>query len=128
MTYQSVKLIHVTCVVLTLTLFLLRSAWALQGSPRLQQRWAKVVPHVIDTVLLASAIWLAYQLGQAPLRDSWLTAKLVGLLVYIATGTYVIKRARTQPGRLLALILALITFAYIVGVALTKNPLPILPG
>lgn len=124
MDYAAVKMMHVGAVALTLTLFLLRGGWMLRQDARLTRRWVRIVPHVVDTVLLASAIWLAVRLGQAPLRDPWLTAKVAGLLAYIVLGSIAIKRGRTRAARSAAFVLALATFAYIVAVALTKRPVP----
>ena len=78
------KSIHVTCVALSYSLFFLRGVWMLRDSPALQQRWVKIAPHTVDSVLLASAIALAWQLGISPLTHPWLAAKIVALLLYIA--------------------------------------------
>ena len=51
--------------------------------PHLQQRWVKIVPHLVDTLLLASAVALAVMSHQYPLANGWLTAKVAGLLIYI---------------------------------------------
>ncbi|MFA5912733.1 MAG: SirB2 family protein [Burkholderiales bacterium] len=123
-TYTLLKYLHVGCVVLSGAGFALRGAWMLQGSPLLAQRWVRVLPHVVDTVLLASAIALALMLEQYPLVQGWLTAKLIGLVVYIVLGTIALKRGRTRGVRLTAFGAALLVFAYIVAVALTKSVLP----
>lgn len=122
--YFWLKYLHVTCVVLSGAGFALRGAWMLQGSPLLAQRWVRVLPHVVDSALLASAIALAVMLEQYPLAQGWLTAKLIGLVVYIALGTIALKRGRTRALRLTAFGGALLVFAYIVAVALTKSVLP----
>ena len=123
-TYTLVKNLHVGCVVLSGAGFVLRGAWMLQGSPLLAQRWVRVLPHIVDTVLLASAIALALMLEQYPLVQGWLTAKLIGLVVYIVLGTIALKRGRTRGVRLTAFGGALLVFAYIVAVAITKSVLP----
>jgi uncharacterized membrane protein SirB2 len=124
MDYARLKAIHVGAVALSLGLFLLRAAWMLAASPLLQHRWVKVVPHVIDTVLLASAVWLALLIHQAPLRNPWLTAKVLGLVLYVVAGSIALKRGRTMQVRAAALVIALATFVYIVAVAVTKRPIP----
>lgn len=96
----------------------------LRSSPLLQQRWVKVLPHIIDTALLLSAIILAYQLSFSPLSAPWLMAKIIALLVYILLGMIAIKRGKTLKTRLTAWLAALLVFAYIVSVAMTHNPLP----
>lgn len=124
MSYLAVKHLHVTCVILSGLGFALRGIWMMTGSALLQSRWADRVPHIIDTVLLGSAITLAVMSGQYPFVNNWLTAKVLGLLVYILCGAMALKRARTKKARMVFFVLAVLTFAYIVSVALTKNPLP----
>jgi uncharacterized membrane protein SirB2 len=125
--YGTLKLLHVTAVVLSGTGFVARYAFLLARG-RLPGGWARVAPHVVDTVLLASALSLAWIAGFRPLHDPWLEAKLAGLVVYILTGTIALKRGRTPRGRAAAFAVALLTYAYIVSVALTKNPLGLLAG
>ena len=120
--YLSIRQLHVACVALTFTLFVVRVGWMLRSPQRLQQRWVRVVPHAVDTVLLLSGAWLAWQLGSAGVRG-WLPAKLVGLVIYIILGVVALRYGRTLRTRLLATAGALLTFAYIVFVAITKTPL-----
>jgi uncharacterized membrane protein SirB2 len=124
MSYLAFKHLHVTCVVLSGLGFALRGWWMLVDSPRLKSRLARVVPHVIDSVLLGSALVMAWQSSQYPFAQGWLTAKFFGLLAYILCGTMALKRARTKGRRVVFLVLAVLAYAYIVGVALTRNPLP----
>ena len=96
----------------------------LKASPILQQRWVKVVPHIVDTALLLSAVTLAIQLSISPLSTPWLMAKIVALLLYILLGTIAIKRGKIRKIRLAAWLSAQLVFIYIVAVALTHNPMP----
>jgi uncharacterized membrane protein SirB2 len=124
MDYNALKAVHVGAVGVTLGLFLLRGAWMMAGSPLLRRRWVRIVPHVVDTVLLVSAIWLAIEVRQSPFRDGWLTAKILGLLLYVVLGSVALKRGRTKAMRAGAFAAALAVFAYIVAVARAKNALP----
>ena len=123
MSYLALKHLHVTCVVLSGLGFALRGLWMLNDSPLLRARLTRVVPHVVDTLLLGSALVMAWQSGQYPFAQGWLTAKFFGLLAYILCGTMALKRARTKGRRVVFLVLALLAYAYIVGVALARNPL-----
>lgn len=120
--YAEWKLLHMACAAISLALFLLRATWKWHHSPRLQQRWVRIVPHVVDTVFLGSGLVLAALLRQYPLVDAWLSAKFFGLIGYIILGSMALKRARTRAQLALAVLAALATFAYIVGVAWTKDP------
>ncbi|WP_137171554.1 SirB2 family protein [Massilia sp. HP4] len=123
MSYYALKHIHMTFAVLSGALFLLRGLWMLAESRRLEQRWVRIAPHVIDTLLLASAVGLAVWSSQYPGQSPWLTAKLVALVAYIGLGTVALKRGRTRQVRALAFAGALACFIYILAVAVTKNPL-----
>ncbi len=123
-TYVFLKYLHVSSVLLSGTGFVLRGIWMMRGSPMLAHRWVRVAPHALDTVLLASAIALAVMTAQYPLAHGWLTAKVFGLVAYIALGTIALKRGRTRGVRVAAFCGALLVFAYIVAVAITKSVLP----
>ena len=123
MSYLALKHLHVTCVVLSGLGFALRGWWMLNDSSLLRARLTRVVPHVVNTLLLGSALLMAWQSSQYPFAQGWLTAKFFGLLAYILCGTMALKRARTKGRRVIFLVLALLAYAYIVGVALTRNPL-----
>ena len=123
-TYTLLKYLHVGSVALSGAGFLVRGIWMLQDSPLLARRWVRIAPHLVDTVLLASAIALALMLGQYPLVHGWLTAKVLGLIAYIVLGTIALKRGRTRGIRIAAFCGALLVFAYIVAVAITKSALP----
>ena len=122
--YSLLKDLHLACVVLSGGGFVLRGAWMMRGSPMLARRWVRVAPHLVDTALLASAIALAVMIGQYPLVHGWLTAKVLGLLAYIVLGTIALKRGRTRGVRVAAFGGALLVFAYIVAVAITKSVVP----
>ena len=124
MDYVTLKFLHVGSVAASYALFFLRGVWMMRGSPLLSQRWVKVVPHVVDTVLLLSAIMLAVLLRQYPFVAPWVTAKVVALVIYIVLGTVALKRGRSRGVRIVAWIAAQCVFGYIVAVALTRNPLP----
>ena len=121
-TFQLVRSIHVGCVALSVTGFVARGGLMLSGSPLLAARFVRVAPHVIDTLLLASALWLAWAIGQYPFVDGWLTAKVLGLAAYIVLGSIALKRGRTRRVRVAAFVAALATVGYILSVAITRDP------
>jgi uncharacterized membrane protein SirB2 len=123
--YAAIKVVHTGVAALSISLFALRGAWMLRSPQRLRLRWVRIAPHVIDTVLLASALWLAWQMGAEGTRG-WLWAKVIALSAYIALGTVALKRGRTRGVRIVAFAAALATFGYIVSVAVTKSPLGVL--
>ncbi|MFA5083743.1 MAG: SirB2 family protein [Hydrogenophilaceae bacterium] len=124
MAYTLLKLIHVGTVYITFGLFLVRGIWMLLDSPRLQDRWVKVVPHLNDTLLLTAAIAMLVVGGLNPITNPWLLVKITGLLLYIYLGTMALKRGRTKGQRTLYFIAALATIGYIIAVAVTKQVIP----
>lgn len=118
-----IKNVHVTTAALSLLGFLVRGMLMLLDSPLLNARVVRTLPHVVDTVLLLSAVALTLNLQQYPFAQGWLTAKVIGLVVYIILGAMGLRYGRSKRVRVLAFIGALLIFSYIVGVALTRNPL-----
>ena len=123
MMYLYLREVHIACVILSGVGFFLRGCGRLTGAPWVMQRWAKTVPHLVDTVLLSTAIALAIISQQYPFEQPWLTAKLIGLLIYIGCGMVAFRFSQSQRQTLLFFVLALCAYAYIVSVALTRNPL-----
>ncbi|GMR20375.1 MAG: SirB2 family protein [Gammaproteobacteria bacterium] len=121
-----VKSIHVLCALLSISGFIVRGIWMIQGSPQLQRRWVKIAPHIIDTILLGSAIILVVSLQQYPFVHGWLTAKVVALLLYIMLGVMALRPNHHRPQRIMAWCAALTVYAYIVAVAVTRQPVPLL--
>lgn len=124
MDYLTLKAVHIGCVITSYALFVLRGVWMLARPEWLRQRWVRIVPHVVDTALLGSAVAMALMIRQYPFVAGWLTAKLLALLLYIVLGSIALKRGRTRKQRAAAWLAAQAVFFYIVAVALTRNPLP----
>jgi len=118
------KGLHVACAVASYTLFFMRGIWSFSDSPIMRQRWVKIVPHVVDTLLLALAIALTIATHQYPFVDGWLTAKVLGVLLYIGLGFVALKYGKTKSVRVLAWLMAQTVFVYIVLVAINHNALP----
>ena len=124
MSFLTIKAIHVSCAAISFALFFLRGIWSFNGSPIMRRGWVKVVPHVVDTLLLVSALALAFIIQQYPFVNAWLTAKFFGLVLYILLGTIALKYGKTKTIRVSVWLAAMAVFAYIVLVAKQHNPLP----
>jgi uncharacterized membrane protein SirB2 len=120
------KLIHVSCAFVSIAGFALRGYWMVVDNPLLQHRVAKVLPHVIDTLLLSSALTLLMVLQLSPLTQPWLSAKIIALLVYIGLGMVALRFGQSKKIKVSACLLALLTAGYMVSVAYSKSPLGIL--
>ena len=123
--YILIKYLHVATVIISGTGFTLRLGLMLWRETGLNQRAVKILPHVNDTLLLASGITLAVLSAQYPLAQGWLTAKLIALVIYILLGMLALKPRFARPVRLGFGLLALLVFAYIVSVALARQAWPL---
>lgn len=119
--YMAFKHTHLLLVAISLSLLILRFVLSLKGSALLQSKFLKIAPHVVDTLLLLSAVALMVTLGQYPLVNPWLTEKVVGVLAYIALGVMAFK-GRTTVLRVFAFVGALGWLVLVVKVAITKTP------
>lgn len=122
--YLALKHSHMMFAVLSVLFFIVRGSMKLGGSAALQAKWIRILPHVIDTFLLLTAIGLLFTLSLNPFAVGWLTAKIIGLVVYIALGVTMMRIAKTRATQGLAFVLALVTFAYIMSTAFAKTPWP----
>ena len=123
MDYLAVKLVHQAAVALSIGGFFIRGAASLAGAQWVESRAARSLPHVVDSVLLLSALALAWMLRVSPDRAPWLMAKLVGLVAYVALGVVALRPGRPFAVRAAAWVGALLVVAWIVSVALTKSAL-----
>jgi uncharacterized membrane protein SirB2 len=120
--YFWVKTLHISCVSISISLFALRGTLELMGKPWRDKPVLRWAPHLVDTLLLTSALWLAWRIGQYPFVDGWLTAKVLALLAYILLGMRALSRKTPRSQRLPFFGAALLCASYIVGVALTHSP------
>lgn len=119
--YETLKLIHISAAILTISGFVLRACWMFSESPKLQLKVVRIAPHIVDTVFLLSGIGLIVTLKLPVLTQDWLLMKFVALVAYIVFGAIALGRGKTLRSRTIAFVLALATFAYIAGVALNKS-------
>lgn len=117
--YLIFKHLHMTAVALSGLLFMVRGLWLLQGSAQLQAKWVKITPHVVDTLLLVSAIAMLVVAQQFPV---WVHVKITLLVVYIGLGLMAFKKAKTQGQKLTFLLAAVAVYVFLISVALTKSP------
>lgn len=122
--YLTLKLLHIGCAVISFISFFIRGIGKLRHAAFMDSRWVKIAPHLVDTLLLLSAIALVMITQQYPGETAWINAKIAALLVYIGLGVVVIKAKVSDRTRLIAWFGALATFGYILAVAKSHQPLP----
>ena len=116
------KLLHVSCAYLTGAGFLLRAILVLRGSELAAHRVVKTLPHLIDTILLASAIGLLVSWSINPGEHAWLMAKIGALLLYIGFGMLMLRWGRTTARRWIGFVGATLCYGFIVVTAHLKQP------
>jgi uncharacterized membrane protein SirB2 len=122
MDYLAIRTFHETAVALSVSSFFVRGLAGLSNARWVRGRAAMIVPPIIDTALLTSALMLLTILHANPLAMPCLEAKLSGLVLYIVLGVIALRPGVDRRWRAVAFVAALATVAWIVSVALTKNP------
>lgn len=115
--------LHVSTALISIVGFILRGILHFSGSDLVNRKWFKITPHVIDTLLIITAVILLIQSNLDVLNTSWLLAKVIALIVYISLGLVAFRFGKTRFIRIMAWCEAILVFAYILAVAVTKNPL-----
>lgn len=121
--YLILKNIHMSFALISFSGFLLRSLLMFTGSPLLQKRWVQILPHVIDTVFLLSGFSMAFMLNFGLFSQAWLAMKILLLMFYLLFVGIALSRGTTLLVRSISFALAILTFFYIVGIAINKTPL-----
>ena len=118
------KYVHIACVILSGSGYFIRGIGMMRESSWLRHKWVRVLPHIVDTTLLVSAVLLSIQIQQYPFVHGWLTAKVLALIAYIVIGAVGLRHGKTKKIRIVAWLTAMGVFLYIVLVALTRQALP----
>jgi len=121
----TLKAIHIFCAYTTGIGFLLRGVLILCQSPLRQHRIAKKLPHIIDSGLFISGMFMAFYWAISPMEQAWLLAKLIALPLYILFGLIMIRWGSTDRRQWIGLIGGLLVYSYIVGAAHSKSVLSI---
>ncbi len=125
MNYLFLKYVHIVCVAVSFGLFCVRGLWMMKVYPPATERWVKVVPQVIDGVLLASAIAMVAvsPLVRWPL---WIQTKIALVLVFFALALASFRIARGRAVKSSLWLAAGLLFLYITTVAVLQQPSGIL--
>ncbi|MDH5300035.1 MAG: SirB2 family protein [Gammaproteobacteria bacterium] len=117
------KVLHILLVANSGILFFVRGCLHWISSPALNSPWLRRLPHANDSLLLLTG--LAMVLGSEIWNFSspWLISKLCLLLAYILLGMAAFKWVKARQWRMTFWGLALLVFAFMVSVAVSKHPL-----
>ncbi|RMX06050.1 hypothetical protein D8I35_11835 [Corticibacter populi] len=120
--YLLIKHAHMGLALLSGALFALRGGALLLGMAWPRRRSVRALSYAVDTALLLAAFTLVTMLPAGYFANGWLLAKLVLLPFYIGLG-FAALRTRRRGMRALLLVLALLVFAQIYGIARAHHPL-----
>lgn len=121
--YMMAKHLHLTLIAVSVLFFITRYIWVMTDSAMMQKKWVKIVPHIVDTLLLISAMVLCVLLSQYPFATGWLTEKFIGLLLYIFFGLLALKIGKDKKIKTIGFVLAIGTIAFMGKLAVTKQAL-----
>jgi uncharacterized membrane protein SirB2 len=124
--FDILKHLHMLCAFLSVSGFALRGYWMMTDNPLLQRRPVKILPHIVDTLLLGSAIGMLLIWQVSPGQLPWVVTKIAALLLYIGLGLVALRFGKSRQVKVAAWLLALLVAAYIWSVAYTKSPLGLL--
>jgi len=114
-----IKLIHLIFIFSSFISFTSRIGLSVFKPSLLQNKFIKIAPHVIDTILLLSGITLVIQGNWLAGEFGWIVSKFVLLLAYIGLGVMAMRFSGIK--RWLAFVAAIICFISIFIIAITKN-------
>ena len=120
--YAEVKLAHMVFAAGSLGLFGLRGTFSVLGAKPLAHRIWKVLPHIVDTLLLAMGVWLAVLLQLNPLHVAWLGVKILCVIAYILLGVLAFRLSGPRWLRVSLFCGAILMFAFIVSIAVLQDP------
>jgi uncharacterized membrane protein SirB2 len=111
-----------TAIAISVVLFFLRFYWLQRSSGMLQKKWVKVVPHIVDTVLLSSAAVLCFLIAQYPFVHGWITEKFIAVILYIVMGLIALKLGKTKRVQWIAFVGGIFWLMLIGKLAVLKQP------
>ncbi len=121
--YLPIKNVHIAAVLLSGSLFFLRGLLLLNGRAWAMSAPVRYLSYSVDTVLLTAALMLATMLPSGVFANGWLSVKLLLLVLYVALGSYALKRGRTPKIRRICFVAALLVYAFMLTVARTHQPI-----
>lgn len=123
--YPEIRTVHITAVLTSGALFALRGVGLMFGANWPQFTPVRYLTYTVDTILLIAALMLMTIIHQYPFAHSWLTVKVVLLVVYIVLGAMAFRSGRSALSRFKFWLPALLIYGFIYSVARAHHPLGI---
>lgn len=126
--YSQIKIVHLSCVLLSGSLFATRGLMMLRGLPLGRHAVLRWLSYVNDSILLTDGLLLMQITRQYPIRNDWMSVKLTLLLIYIGLGVMALRQSQTWRRRLTFFALAILVFATMLSIARSHHPLGWMAG
>ncbi|HEY9017902.1 SirB2 family protein [Thiomicrospira sp.] len=117
--YFGLVLLHKVAVLLSIVGFFGRGIGHIFNQGWVSKKPVKILPHIVDTLLLVSAIGIV-MVTDFSFTDPWIVAKILGLVAYIGLGLMAFRFAKTRAQKAIYWLVALVVLFYIVAVAVHK--------
>ena len=124
--YSQIRLFHISCVLLSGSLFCLRGLLMLAGSAAANHVMLRWLSYAIDSALLTAALMLMTLLHQYPIQQNWLTVKVLLIVVYVVLGSFALRGARTYRARAGFFAAAVLVYLFLISVARAHDPMGVL--
>lgn len=122
--YFALKYSHLVIIALSVLLFIVRFCLRMNKSKYFDNRWLKVLPHIVDTLLIATGVALIFITGFIPFTPEsvWMTEKLTCVLAYLALSYVALYYSQGTLFRLFAFFGALGWVYAAATLAMSKTP------
>lgn len=122
--WSVIKHLHMTLALVSIGGFMLRGGLMVMESNLLNRPFWRRAPHLVDTFLLGTGVYLAWYSHQYPFVNSmWLTAKMLALLAYIGFGLIALNHGKNKTIRIIAYAVASCCGVFMIATALRHSPL-----
>jgi len=121
--YAGLLLLHKIAVLTSISVFFIRGLGVIYERQWVTRKPVKIVPHIVDTVLILSAVGIVLVTPFA-FSDPWILLKTLGVLVYVGLSVLVFKIAKSRAQRALFWALNLAVLFFLVAVAVEKQVWP----
>ena len=99
--------LHIVCAFLSLGLLIIRGGMQLSGKNWRTIKLLKILPHLVDTLLIASGLTIFFLVGYQ--LQSWLIMKIIMLVFYVFFSAKYFSRKAIKPNNVF-LMLAILSF------------------
>ena len=121
--YPQIRLFHISFVLLSGGLFCVRGGLMLAGCAHAHHPLLRWLSYGIDSALLTAALMLMTILHQYPFQQTWLTVKVLLIVVYIVLGVFALRGAVSYQARAGCFAAAVLVYLFVISVARTHDPM-----